>query len=222
MLGAEVAVRAVFEAPTVAGLAALAGAGGPARLRAGARARPERVPLSFAQQRLWFIAQLEGPSATYNIPVAVRLAGELDAGALAAALADVVGRHEVLRTVFPADGRGAVPAGAGVAGGLGAGGGCRWPARRSWPGVVAAAAAEPFDLAREVPLRAWLLRLGPEVHVLVVVVHHIAADGWSMGLLARDLSAGVRGAAGGAGAGVGAAAGAVRRLRDVAAGAAGR
>ncbi len=187
VLGAELAVRELFEAPTPAGLAARLERAGPARAVLAARVRPARVPLSFAQQRLWFLAQLEGPSAAYHIPVAVRLAGDLDAAALEAALGDVLARHEVLRTVFP------------VAGGqpyqrvLGAGElGWALPAGpvagADLAAVIGGVAAEPFDLAGEIPVRARLLRLGPGEHVLVLVLHHIAGDGWSMGPLARDVS----------------------------------
>src|SRR5580693_7412286 len=188
VLGAELAVRAVFEAPTPGGLAVRLAAAGPARAPLTAQARPQRVPLSFAQQRLWFIGQLEGPSALYNNPFALRLDGELDAGALATALADVAGRHEVLRTVFPAEGGQPYqkildPAG------------LEWGIEpvpvdeNDLAAVVAGICGEPFDLAVGVPLRARLLRLGEGEHVLVVVIHHIATDGWSAGPLARDLSA---------------------------------
>ena len=187
VLGAELAVRAVFDAPTPAALAALLAGAAPARAALGPRPRPGRVPLSFAQQRLWFVTQLEGPSTTYNIPVVLRLAGDLDAVALAAALADLAGRHEVLRTVFPAvDGQPCQhildPAG------------LVWElpvtevAEQDLAGEIAAVTGQGFDLAAEVPLRARLLATGPDAHVLVVVLHHIAGDGWSMGPLARDLS----------------------------------
>ncbi len=188
VLGAEVPVRAVFEAPTPARLAAALQGAAPARLPLAARPRPSRVPLSFAQQRLWFIAQLEGPSAVYNNPAALRLEGDLDTAALGAALGDVIARHEVLRTVFPAvDGEpyqqiletGEV--------------GWELPvtevAEADLPSMVARTAAEPFDLATEIPLRARLLAAGPGLHMLVLVLHHVATDGWSAGVLTQDLSA---------------------------------
>ena len=188
VLGAEIPVRLVFEAPTPAGLAVRLRAAGPARLRVEPRPRLERVPLSFAQQRLWFIWQLEGPSAIYNEPLVMRLEGELDIAALAAALRDVIGRHEALRTVFPAfDGepfQRILDLGE-----------LTWElkvtavAEADLAGAVERAAGHAFDLAREIPLRACLLTTGPQTHILVLTVHHIGGDRWSEGPLARDISA---------------------------------
>ncbi|MBW0009180.1 MAG: AMP-binding protein, partial [Pseudonocardiales bacterium] len=186
-LGVELEVRALFATPTVAGLAPRLSHAGQARLALTPSERPDVVPLSFAQRRLWFLHQMEGPSATYNIPLALRLSGELDREALQAALGDVTTRHESLRTVFPHhDGvpyqRVLDPESA-----------C--PVVRVTPvgdtelaGVLAAAAGHGFDLATEPPLRAELFVLAPQEHVLVVVVHHIAGDGWSLGPLFHDLA----------------------------------
>ncbi|MET8395208.1 amino acid adenylation domain-containing protein, partial [Streptomyces anthocyanicus] len=184
--GAEVPIRRVFEAPTVAELAPALTDGGRARAAVTARPRPDRLPLSFAQRRLWFIHQYEGPSPLYNIPAALRLTGPVDGAALSAALRDVVARHESLRTVFAEDAHGphqvilsaerAAP---------------RLKTLDSDPERLAAdlarTARHTFDLTRDVPLRATLLRVAPEEHVLLLVLHHIAGDGWSLAPLARDL-----------------------------------
>ena len=190
-LGVEVPIRAVFDAPTVAGLAEWMRAHAAARVGAAltARQRPAVVPLSFAQSRLWFLDQLHGPSPVYNMAVALRLRGRLDADALGAALADVVGRHESLRTVFAApDGipqQLVIPIeradfGWQVVDASG------WSASRLEE-AIEEAARHSFDLATEIPLRARLFRVTDDEHVLVGAVHHIAADGWSLTPLVRDL-----------------------------------
>ena len=185
----SVSVRALFEAPSVSELTPRIGAGGVGLEPLVAGERPAVIPLSFAQNRLWFLDQLHGPSPVYNMAVALRLGGRLDAEALAAALADVVGRHESLRTLFTASG--GIPQqvvlpveridfGWQIIDASG------WPAARLEE-AVGAAARHTFDLATEIPLRARLFRVADDEHVLVAVVHHIASDGWSVNLLLRDL-----------------------------------
>ncbi len=154
--------------------------------------RGERQPLSHAQQRLWFLAQLDGDSATYHIPYAVRLDGALDIDALRAALQRVYARHESLRTVFAAE-HGQpyarlLPADSALA--LHEQELSRSPdveaALTQW---LAAERNRPFDLAAGPLIRASLARLGEHDHVLQLTLHHIVADGWSLGILARELGA---------------------------------
>ncbi|MEV5838954.1 amino acid adenylation domain-containing protein [Nocardia sp. NPDC052112] len=189
-LGTRVPVQLVFEAPGVAELAqrvtAQIGAATAQALRA--QPRPDRIPLSYAQQRMWFLNRFDPSSGVNNIPLAVRLSGALDLEALRAAAHDLVARHEVLRTVYPEiDGEGiqvvlpiddvrAVPKLEIVA-----------ASAAELPELVIAAAVAGFDVAVAPPIRLRLVRLGAGEQVLVCVVHHIAADGFSMGPLARDL-----------------------------------
>ncbi|MGW1743995.1 condensation domain-containing protein, partial [Nocardia sp. NPDC001965] len=207
-LDTQVPVRALFEASTVAGLAVRveqqAGTGG--RTALVPQPRPTRVsasgeivdavPLSLAQQRMWFLNRFDGDSAAYNIPLAIRLSGELDVDALRAAVADVVARHEVLRTVYPETESGPVqvvlPVGDAAP---------RLQVRSVAAADVVAAVGElasaGFDVTAEVPLRVALFRVGDPAgiegddaggeFVLAMVVHHIAADGSSVGPLTRDV-----------------------------------
>ncbi|KAA8955862.1 condensation domain-containing protein, partial [Mycobacterium sp.] len=188
-LDADLSVRTLFEAPTVAQLAPRIGAGSGGLEPLVALERPAVVPLSFAQSRLWFIDQFQGSSAVYNMAVGLQLRGQLDVDALGAALADVVGRHESLRTLFPApDGiphQLVLPAERADFGWqvLDA---SAWPPSRLEE-AISTAARHTFDLATEIPLQARLFRVSDDEHVLVVVVHHIAGDGWSITPLVRDL-----------------------------------
>jgi amino acid adenylation domain-containing protein len=194
--GTEVPIVAVFRAPTLAGLAAEveeALRGGRVPLPAVVPVdRGERIPLSLAQQRIWLIERMMPGSATYNVPLALRLAGALDADAMERALRALVHRHEALRTVLTEDEEGPrqeVRSGAGFA--LDRIDLAHLPsaaavteARR----VAADEAARPFDLARGPLFRARLARIGADDHLLLLTLHHVVSDGWSNTILLREMA----------------------------------
>ena len=194
----ELALRTMFEAPTVAGLARsveLARGGGealqtPPVVRV---ARDGEIPLSFSQQRLWFLDELEPGNAFYNLSTALRIDGPLDAAALGQAFKEIVRRHEALRTTFvtvagrpvqviSTDVRLSLPVT--DLGGM-AGAEREAEARR----LAEKEAQLPFDLVRGPLLRTRLLRLDAQRHVALLTMHHIVSDGWSKGVLMRELAA---------------------------------
>ncbi|WP_156660623.1 condensation domain-containing protein, partial [Mycobacterium sp. 852002-10029_SCH5224772] len=188
-LETDLAVRVVFEAPTVAQLAPRIAESGGRLEPLVAGERPAVVPLSFAQNRLWFIDQFQGPSPLYNMAAALRLRGRLDAEALGTALADVVSRHEILRTLFPAhEGtpRQVVMPSERAEFGWDVVDATAWPTSQL-DDAIKATTCHAFDLATEIPIRARLFAVADDEHVLVIMVHHIAADGLSLTPLGADL-----------------------------------
>ncbi|MBJ6766216.1 AMP-binding protein, partial [Myxococcaceae bacterium JPH2] len=194
-LGLELSLRAFFEASTIERLAEhldaiLRGSSRAAMPPLRPVAREDVMPLSFAQQRLWFLDQLQPGQAAYNVPVALRLSGPLDVEALRATFTRLVERHEVLRTTFVVrDGQ-------------------PWqhihPAPGSWPlpvediralpeshlrDRIAEESHHPFDLSTGPLLRTRLLRVAESEHVLLLCMHHIVSDGWSMGVLVTEVAA---------------------------------
>ncbi|WP_264653460.1 non-ribosomal peptide synthetase, partial [Actinoplanes cyaneus] len=177
----ELSIGELFTAPSVAEVALLISGpvAGQTRAALVAGERPQRLPLSYGQQRMWFLNRLEQADSAYNMPMALRLRGDLDVAALEAALGDVAGRHEILRTIYPETG--------GVA--------CQQIVDERPPfstavfsdDELAAFLGHGFDLGVELPWRVRLFTDGPGEFVLAIVAHHIALDGWSMGVLTRDL-----------------------------------
>ncbi|HYG64397.1 MAG TPA: amino acid adenylation domain-containing protein, partial [Thermoanaerobaculia bacterium] len=202
-LGEHVPVALIFEAPTVAELAAALEAEYPAALglslpgplshplpRTGRGDKGEGAPLSFAQERLWFLQQLDPQGATYNMGDALVLRGRLDTAALEAAWREILRRHQTLRARFllrdglPVAEVGPVPddplpridlAGLGTA------------ALDAAQRLAHEEAVRPFDLQRGPVVRGLLLRLGPDHHALLFTTHHIVCDGWSLGIWAREI-----------------------------------
>ncbi|HEX7154384.1 MAG TPA: amino acid adenylation domain-containing protein [Thermoanaerobaculia bacterium] len=193
-LGKDIAVRSLFEHNTVQLLARHIDEDATAfeHVAITASEREDSLPLSYAQQRLWFVSQLEGGSAQYNMPLALRLTGELDGDVVQRALNEIVRRHEIIRTTYHARG------GEGVQ--------VVHPYRplpmlrvnlSGWDTgmqeaeverLAAEEAAKVFDLTSDFMLRVGLITLSPREHVLLFAMHHIASDGWSMGVLAREFT----------------------------------
>ncbi|SFB04739.1 non-ribosomal peptide synthase domain TIGR01720/amino acid adenylation domain-containing protein [Amycolatopsis marina] len=184
--------RDVFDAPTVAAMAqVIAGRAGTPMDTIPVGPRNGLLPLSFAQQRLWFLYNLEPESPEYNVSAGLRLTGRLDVPALRAAVTTLATRHDILRTIYVSSD--------GVGGQM-----VRSSERPEFTVLsvstedelrrrVAEAASRPFDLATQAVMRALLLRVAEDDHVLVLSMHHIATDGWSMGVLTRELASLYRG-----------------------------
>ncbi|HEU0076079.1 MAG TPA: condensation domain-containing protein, partial [Longimicrobiaceae bacterium] len=207
VLGVEAEIGLVFERPVLMELAEALAAAGRAELPAIVRAdRSARLPLSFAQQRRWFLEQMGGMGSTYHVPARLRLRGELDREALVRTLDRIVARHEVLRTTFRVQGgepeqriapensrlalvehdlAGILPLSARTEWGGGRG---ERPALAELERLMAQEAAAPFDLERGPLIRGRLVRLAEDDHVLLLTMHHIVSDGWSVGVFVDELS----------------------------------
>ena len=185
--GTDIPLRAIFDSPTVAELAAVLDASSSSsRPALTARVRPSAIPLSPAQSRMWFLNRFEPESSAYNMPVVLRLSGALDESALAAAVGDLVLRHEVLRTVYPeVDGIGfqriLSPDDAAVDLTI------EYVSESALLVRVSEVLGATFDVTSEIPMRAHLFQLDEFEYVLAMTVHHIAGDGFSMGPLTRDV-----------------------------------
>ncbi|HSI52112.1 MAG TPA: amino acid adenylation domain-containing protein, partial [Ideonella sp.] len=198
--GTDISLRTIFETPVLADLAAIVAPAAaespetpesPAAPALPAELPAEAFPPSLAQQRLWFLDQLEGPNATYNIPIAFRLEGQLNRPALQAALNDVVRRHDALRACFhDAGGTPVLRLRQCVDLALPFDDLRRSPQQARDAEVAARMLAEaqvPFDLATGPLIRAGLLQLGDQEHLLLLTMHHIVFDGWSIGILVREV-----------------------------------
>jgi amino acid adenylation domain-containing protein len=197
VMGLQLPVRVLFEAPTIeelAGRVEAAMSAGPGVMRPEIKpvSRTQRLPLSFAQQRLWFLDQLEPGRAVYNLPAAVRVTGPVNRAGLQQSLSEMIRRHEALRTAFSVVDEEPVQVIAS-------------PSAVVWPVVdlqgldegeretvvrrlAAEEAQRPFTLSIGRLMRSWLVQLGEQEHRLLITLHHIVSDGWSMGVLVSEVA----------------------------------